>query len=264
MRLIEQIDQIFHSLAKHFGQNRIFDLFKSHVVANLEIAGRHTISNAICLIGREQEDWSRDYRLFSTYQWDVKGCMNTVLKLGLEHLPPLPFVPIAVDLTHKRKHGRKIPKASYQLDPLSPPFQRGILWGIRFLHASLLIPMHHHNLPARGIPIRFDICPSVKKPGKRGTPEDWIEYRKAIKLMNANVQTVAMFTDLRRVLEEHGIKKNILLVGDGGFCNRTCFQNLPAGIDLLVRCRKDAKLCFHREVTVLLTNEVHPRRGTQG
>jgi len=34
------------------------------------------------------------------------------------------------------------------------------------------------------------------------------------------------------------------IVGDGGFCNRHCFGELPEGADLLVRSRKDAVLCY--------------------
>jgi hypothetical protein len=34
------------------------------------------------------------------------------------------------------------------------------------------------------------------------------------------------------------------LAGDGSFCNRTCFGDIPARSILLVRARKDARLCF--------------------
>jgi len=35
-----------------------------------------------------------------------------------------------------------------------------------------------------------------------------------------------------------------VLAGDGSFCNRTCFADIPERSVLLVRARKDAKLCF--------------------
>jgi len=36
----------------------------------------------------------------------------------------------------------------------------------------------------------------------------------------------------------------LVLAGDGSFCNRTCFAQIPERAVLLVRARKDAKLCF--------------------
>ena len=36
----------------------------------------------------------------------------------------------------------------------------------------------------------------------------------------------------------------LVLAGDGSFCNRTCFGEIPQRSVLLVRARKDAKLCF--------------------
>ncbi len=38
--------------------------------------------------------------------------------------------------------------------------------------------------------------------------------------------------------------KVLVLAGDGSFCNRTCFGEIPERSVLLVRARKDAKLCF--------------------
>jgi hypothetical protein len=228
----------------HFKQGRIFDLFQSHIVSNLEMPGRHTISNTILFKGDHEKDWSRDYRLFSKSQWDARECMNTVLEEGLTHVPEkLPFIPIGVDLTSLRKHGKKIPYTSYQVDPLSPPFCKGLMWGQRLLHASLLIPMHEHGLPARGIPIRLEMAPFVKKPGKKASTEDWQNYKKEKKLRNANIQAMELVSELRNTCNL-SIGKRILVVADGGFCNQHCFKSLPLNVDLLTRCRKDAKLCY--------------------
>jgi hypothetical protein len=41
-----------------------------------------------------------------------------------------------------------------------------------------------------------------------------------------------------------GTNKILVLAGDGSFCNRTCFAEIPQRSILLVRTRKDAKLCF--------------------
>lgn len=243
MLVVEHMKCILETTRIHFKQERIFDLFQSHIVSNLEMPGRHTISNTILFRGNENEDWSRDYRLFSKSKWDVRGCMNTVFLEALKQLPEnTKFIPIGIDLTSLRKHGKKIPYTSYQVDPLSPPFQKGLMWGQRFLHASLLIPMHEHGLPARGVPIRLEMAPFVKKPGKKASLEDWEFYKKEKKLRNANIQAMRLVNELREICNISTNKK-ILLVTDGGFCNQHCFKPLPTNVDLLSRCRKDAKLC---------------------
>ena len=54
-----------------------------------------------------------------------------------------------------------------------------------------------------------------------------------------------MGAQLRRELDQAGGRNKILvLAGDGSFCNRTCFGQIPERTILLVRARKDAKLCF--------------------
>lgn len=244
MLVVEHMKCILETLHYHFSQDRVFNLFKSHIVSNLEMPGRHTISNTIVFIGNEDKDWSKDYRLFSKNQWDASACMDVVFLEALKELPKdIPFIPIAVDLTSLRKHGKKIPYTSYQVDPLSPPFQKGLMWGQRFLHASLLIPMHEYALPARSVPIRLEIAPFVKKPGKKATLEDWAAYKKEKKIRNANIQTMKMMRTLREVCNIYTTKR-ILMVADGGFCNQECFKSLPPNVDLLSRCRKDAKLCL--------------------
>lgn len=106
MLVVEHMKCILETMRPHFKQDRIFELFQSHIISNLSMPGRHTISNLISFKGDEQRDWTREYRLFSTSIWDIKGCMNTILLESLKHLPELPFIPIAVDLTTLRKHGK--------------------------------------------------------------------------------------------------------------------------------------------------------------
>lgn len=110
----------------------------------------------------------------------------------------------------------KVPYTSYQVDPLSPPFHKGLMWGQRFLHASLVIPMEECSLPARAIPVRLEICPFVKKPGKKASEEDRTEYKKAKKIHNANIQTMKLVKDLKDICNTQASKK-ILIIGDGGF-----------------------------------------------
>jgi hypothetical protein len=95
-------------------------------------------------------------------------------------------VPIGLDGTHLKRSGKKIKTAFWQRDPLSPPFQTNLLWGQRFLQAALLLPLYRldgQSAP-RGLPVRFEEVPAVRKPGKKARPEQWAAYRRAQKAHN--------------------------------------------------------------------------------
>jgi hypothetical protein len=145
-----------------------------------------------------------------------------------------------------RKTGRCIPQAFYQRDPLSPPFHVNLVLGLRFLQASLLVPLHRlANVSPRALPIRFEEVSRVKKPSKRAPPQAWQEYKTAAKQHNLSQRFVQTMGHLRQALDEAGGKDKILVVtGDGSFCNRTCLRAPRDRTELIVRARKDAVLCF--------------------
>jgi len=156
---------------------------------------------------------------------------------------------VAIDDTKWRKTGRSIPQAFYQRDPLSPPFHVNLVLGLRFLQASLLVPLHR-NAPVgtRALPIRFKEVSRVKRPGKKAGEAEKEQYKEAVKQKNLSRSFVEMGQQLRQELDAAGGDKKILvLTGDGSFCNRTCFGEIPERSVLLVRARKDAKLCFRAE-----------------
>jgi hypothetical protein len=71
------------------------------------------------------------------------------------------------------------------------------------------------------------------------------QYRAALKQQNLSQRFVVMGEQLRRELDRAGGRNKILvLAGDGSFCNRTCFRQIPERSILLLRARKNAKLCF--------------------
>lgn len=141
--------------------------------------------------------------------------------------------------------GRCTPQAFYQRDPLSPPFHVNLLWGLRFLQASLLVPLHRRApRHTRAIPIRFEEVSRVKKPSRRAEPLLWQQYRQAVKQHNLSQRFVQMMHDLRLALDAAGgAAKTLVLAGDGSFCNRTCLRAVEGRTALIVRTRKDAALC---------------------
>jgi len=144
------------------------------------------------------------------------------------------------------KTGRCIQQAFYQRDPLSPPFHVNLMLGLRFLQASLLVPVHRlAQVSTRGLPIRFEEVSRVKKPSRKAPPEAWQEYKEAVKQHNLSQSFVGMMGQLRQELDRAGGEKKILvLAGDGSFCNRTCFRAPRDRTELVSRTRKDAVLCF--------------------
>ena len=95
------------------------------------------------------------------------------------------------------------------------------------------------------MPIRFEEVSRVKRPGKKATEELKKQYKEAAKQKNLSRSFVQMGRQLRTELDLAGGRHKVLvLAGDGSFCNRTCFGEIPERSVLLVRARKDAKLCL--------------------
>jgi len=71
------------------------------------------------------------------------------------------------------------------------------------------------------------------------------QYRDAVKQKNLSRSFFDMGKQLRQELDQAGGGDKVLvLAGDGSFCNRTCLSEIPEKSVLLVRARKDARLCF--------------------
>lgn len=240
----------FHSLLDRgwraaFSQGRTHCRAIEHAIALPCVFGRRTVSRAICALGRSQQDWSADYKMFSRSRWQEDLLFDPVIDEYLGRYPKGPVV-AAVDDTSLRKTGKKIKGAQWLRDPLSPPFHVNFLYGLRFIQMSMLFQHYTEgDFAPRGIPVRFQEAPPVKKPGKRATAEQMQEYSKLKKEKNLPTQTLEMVRGFRRRLDERGgADRQLVLVLDGSFCNRTMFRADLDRTDLIARCRKDARLCF--------------------
>jgi len=99
---------------------------------------------------------------------------------------------------------------------------------------------------SRSIPVRFQMAPVVKKPGKRADPEQLQEYARQKKQHNLSVQFVSLTKELREYLNQSAhADKRLFQVADGSFCNRTVFAEDwdQQNVSIVVRCRKDIVLC---------------------
>jgi hypothetical protein len=228
-----------------FRQRRTLHRAIEHALAQPCVLGRRTVSRTICALGRQQQGWGSDYRLFSRSRWEPERLFDPVFQEFLRRFPDGP-VPVALDDTALKKSGRRIPGAFWQYDHMSPPFHSNLLYGLRFIQASVLFPHYREgDFPARAYPVRFADAPAAKKPGKRASEEQKRHYRAEKKRLNLSAQALSVLKGVRESLDQAGARSRPLLAAtDGSYCNRTVFT---AGLErtrLVSRCRKDACLCF--------------------
>jgi hypothetical protein len=218
-------------------------------LGSLICLGRRCLSRIIWTNGGQHRSWSAEYFLHSRCSWEPQQLFQPILKRALAYCPQR-LVGVAIDDTKLRKTGRSIQQAFYQRDPLSPPFHVNLVLGLRFLQASLLVPLHRTaNVGTRALPIRFQEVSRVKRPGKKASQEEQKQYKAAVKVKNLSHSFVEMGKQLREELDLAGGRDKILvLTADGSFCNRTCFADVPSRSVLLARARKDARLCFRAPV----------------
>jgi len=228
-----------------FPQQRTFQRAVRQAMGSLVCLGRRCLTRIIWTNGGQNRSWSAEYFLHSRCQWEPQQLFQPILRRALAYCPQR-LVGVAIDDTRLRKTGRAIPQAFYQRDPLSPPFHLNLMLGLRFLQASLLVPLYR-NAPVgtRALPIRFQEVSRIKRPGRKATEDMRKQYREAVKQKNLSRSFVDMGKQLRQELDQAGGRDKVLvLTGDGSFCNRTCFGEIPERSVLLVRARRDARLCF--------------------
>ena len=122
-----------------FAQRRTGQRARRLGLGQLACLGRHTVTGVLCAGGRQFVDWSADYRLFSKDRWDQHQLFVPVVRGVLDLLPPGAPLVTALDDTHLKKTGTKIPGVAYRRDPLSP--------GSMTESAAPLAPVVRRNRP---------------------------------------------------------------------------------------------------------------------
>jgi hypothetical protein len=249
MTLLGAFLQIVQEWADVFPQRRSFARALRQALGGLVCLGRRTISRIIWTNGGQNRGWASEYFLHSRCQWNPQKLFSPILKRALPWCSGN-YIGVAVDDTRLHKTGRMIQQAFFQRDPLSPPFHVNLMLGLRFLQASLLVPLHKCSTAGtRALPIRFQEASRIKKPGRKGSAEEWKQYRVASRLHNLSQQFVTLARELRQALDNSGAAlKTLLLAVDGSFCNRTVFALVLRGVEIIARARKDAVLCFHAPI----------------
>ena len=209
--------------------------------------GRRTLTRAITFAGNTQKDWSADYKVFSRSPWQARALFHPILEQAIQQ-HQLQRIVISTDDTRVWRNGKHVPQTQWHRDPMGPPFQTNLRWGHRFLQASLVLPLYAQDSQSssRSIPVRFEMAPVIKKPGKNASEDQLKAYRVLKKQKNLSVQFVTLTKEVRERLNQTGHQSQRLFqVGDGSFCNRTvlCEDWDKDNVSVVVRCRKDIVLC---------------------
>ena len=258
MTLLTAFLETVQDWAEVFPQRRSFERALRQAIGGLVCFGRRTISRIIWTNGGQNRGWAPEYFLHSRCRWNPQELFSPILKRALPWCSGN-YLGVAVDDTRLHKTGRMIQQAFFQRDPLSPPFHVNLMLGLRFLQASLLVPLHKHSsVGTRALPIRFQEASRIKRPSRKAPPEEWKQYRIAVRQHNLSKQFVAMIRELRQVLDKSGAAlKTLLLAVDGSFCNRTVFAIVLKGVEIIARARRDAVLCFRAPIGSRRFYDVH-------
>ncbi len=245
MTLLDAFLEIVRDWRRVFPQERSSRRAIRQALGSLVCLGRRTLTRIIWTNGDEKRSWGAEYFLHSRCRWQAQDLFAPILKRALPFCTGR-YIGVAADDTRLHKTGRCIQQAFYQRDPLSPPFHVNLMLGLRFLQASLLVPLYRRSkVGTRALPIRFEDASRVKRPRHKASEEEWKWYRAAVRKYNLSQKFVTMTKELRQALNVAGAVHKILLMAvDGSFCNRTVFGASFDRTEIVARTRKDAVLCF--------------------
>ncbi len=228
-------------------QVRTLEHLKKVMLGLMVCQGRSTLTNSIMYRGREQKDWSADYKLFNRSRLNTLTMFRTVLLSGIRRLPEGADIEVALDDTGLRKVGLKIPQARYIHDPLAPKFlEKRFCWGIRMLHAALILPRLKGERPL-ALSVGFQPIPAQAMPNdvalKAMTKTERAIWSARKKEAALTTKAGEMIRWLRETLDTYGYAdRRLLIVGDGSFMNSTVAEMLPHNTVLVGRFQKNAKL----------------------
>jgi len=151
---------------------------------------------------------------------------------------------VALDDTHRDKTGKKIPSVQYFFNQKPPRWSKHFSWSLRFISMSVLLTPYGAIGPAKGIPIRFDLAPAVRRPGKKASDEQIRQYQQMSRIWTLTTQASEQLHVLRAEMDGESTLRDRLLVvaADSTYCNKTILGNLPERTVLVARTRKDLVL----------------------
>ena len=205
--------------------------------------GRHTVTGMISAGGNQFEDWSGTYRVFSKQRIDISEIMKVIQSNVLKETEDCNHIVAHMDDTIIKKTGKRIPGTAWRRDPLGPPFHTNFIWGQRFIQVSMALPRNGEAGQSRAVPVDFHHCPTVIKPKKKATDKEIDQYKEEKKIFKLSRQGSERIKLLRKNLDNNGGQnKQLIMSVDGSYSNSEVLKNLPPGVTLIGRIRKDTKL----------------------
>lgn len=253
--LLDALLDLISCWEQSFPQQRTFSRAIRLALAQVLAPGIRTISRVIAACGLDQQDWSADYRVFSRSPWQPRSLYQPIIAEGIDYFSGRDHITLAGDFTHLPKTGRHIPNVHCMRDPMSPAFHVNLIYGLRFIQYTMLLPLYERGepgqelpTPPRSIPICFEEVPVIKKPGRKADEQQVALYKKELAKRPTSRMALEHLCKLRGDFDAAGVANKTLMVAlDGGFCNRIFFGGVPERVELVVRCRKDAKLRMEAE-----------------
>ncbi|HYE74652.1 MAG TPA: transposase [Blastocatellia bacterium] len=241
--LLESMVRLMQGWRQVFAQGRTTNRAIRQALSSICVVGRRTIARSYLVRGGEG-DWSSEYKLHSRSEWEAQALFGPLLEAAIEQVEG-DVLAFGTDDTRLKKSGKNVASAHWGRDPFSPPFRHQRQWGLRYLHTSLLLPLHGGSeVSARAIPVWFEAVAPVPKPSRQASPQEQVAYRRAVKAENLSQRSVWMLRELRqRVDAAGGREKKLGVALDGSFCNQTLFKAELERTLLIARCRRDAVLC---------------------
>lgn len=234
---------MFYKSREAYGQDRVARRARNLGFGALTCLGRQTISGILTSSGQQFMDWTAAYRSFSKQRINTDKLFEVSQKEVLNELTSKQLLVAHMDDTLLKKTGKKIPGSSWRRDPLGPPFHTNFIWAQRFLQISMALPSQEGNAQSRAIPVDMHHCPTPSKPKKGASQTEINQYKELQKKLNLSIQGVERIIKLRESLNEKGYRdRELYLSVDGSYTNNTVLKNLPSGVTLIGRIRKDTRL----------------------
>ncbi len=249
--LLDKVVGLLGQWEDAFCQHRSFWKAQRHALGLMLTMGSVQISRVLWTLGLGGRDWSAEYRHFSRSKWDPQDCFKPILAAAVRGSEG-PYVDMAGDFTHIKKCGRKIAGIRLMRDPASDlKWNNPLIYGLQYLQLGWLAPVPHlmpdgsTGSAARCLPMHFSSVPSLQKPGKKASEEERKAYKQDQLKRPAMVATRHALRNVRAVLDAHQGDQQILsVVLDGSFANRTMLAEPMDRIQLICRCRRNARLRF--------------------
>ena len=213
------------------------------MLAHLLCTERRTVTGLLNTLGRQQQDWSKAYRLYREHV-DGTAIFGPVLDGVLELITEGSALVIGVDDSHLRKTGQKVAAAGWYRDPLGPAFHTNLMWSQRFIQLSAAVPDPANPKRSRMIPIAMEMIPKLPKPAKDATKEELEHYEKIKALNSPGAHAIRLLQHVREHLDASGphAERMIWVCGDGDYSNSTLLPRLPPKTIYIGRTRTDINL----------------------